>query len=90
MAHVLDSECQLLTAQRLAMSRGVGRLDHRRRLHRGSGVVSECPKGAFPICSRRGWTKGPGFDSLRVPRRDPWAMARGISSVARSVAQNWI
>ena len=48
------------------------------------------PMGAFPICSRRGWTKGPDSDSVRVPRRHPWAMARGISSVARSVAQSWI
>ena len=46
--------------------------------------------GAFPICSEEGWTKGPDFDSLRVPRRHPWALTHGISRVTGSAAKNWI
>ena len=64
----------------------------------GSAVVDEqgrtdplaALQGAFPICSTRGWTKGSDFGSLRVPRRHPWATARGISLVSRSVAKTWI
>ncbi len=60
-----------------------------RQRDRGRRVKSR-RKGSIPDLYAEGWTKGPEFDSLRVPRRHPWAMAPGASSVTTSVPKNWI